>query len=145
MKKEILTAELVNEFGIEGNGRKLFYKLSHKIKRGQVPFHNDDIVKSLEEDKEFLLKDEFKQYVDDCLDGIEYVCISDAFGFYERLVFAATSCERCGKKEYLIFPTVIGGEHTFSMSDEDRFSMKEPEFYLKELAELNSFKWGGIK
>jgi len=104
MKKEILTAELVNESGIEGNGRKLFYKLSHKIKRGQVPFHNDDIVKSLEEDKEFLLK-----------------------------------------KEYLRFPTVIGGENTFSMSDGARFSMKEPEFYLKELAELNGFKWGGIK
>jgi len=58
---------------------------------------------------------------------------------------AATSCERCGKKEYLIFPTAIGGENTFSMSGGDRFSMKEPEFYLKELAELNGFKWGGIK
>lgn len=145
MKKEILTAELVNEFGIEGNGRKLFYKLSHKIKKGHVLFHNDDIVESLKEDKEFLLKDEFKKYIDDCLDGIEYVCISDAFGFYERLVFAATSCEQDGKKEYLRFPTIIGGENTFSTSGGDMSSMKEPEFYLKELAELNGYEWGGIK
>lgn len=133
-----LTAKLVDT----GNyGKVRFYKLSHKITRGIYWGKEVDIP---EETGGTKLRDEYKHLEGLSKDGVDVICISDADNFIERLVFAGLEYEKGGKTIYGRYSVVIDGKNTMSIYGGDYGSVYEPEVYIRHLARLNGFKYGGI-
>ena len=133
-----LTAKLVDT----GNyGKSRFYKLSHKITRGIYWGKEVDIP---EETRGTKFRDEYKHLEGLSKDGVDVICISDANDFVERLVFAGLEHEEDGKTIYGRYDVVIDGKNTMSIYGGDYGSVYEPEVYIRHLARLNGFKYGGI-
>ena len=133
-----LTARLVST---ENYGKRRFYKLSHKITRGIYWGKEVDIP---EETGGTKFRDEYKHLEGLSKDGVDVICISDANDFIERLVFAGFEYEKDGKTVYSRYNVVIDGKNTMSIYGGDYGSVYEPEVYIRHLARLNGFKYGGI-
>ena len=133
-----LTARLVST---ENYGKSRFYKLSHKITRGIYWGKEVDIP---EETGGTKFRDEHKHLEGLSKDGVDVICISDANNFIERLVFAGLEYENDGKPIYSRYSVVIDGKNTMSIYGGDYGSVYEPEVYIRHLAGLNGFKYGGI-
>ena len=133
-----LTARLVST---ENYGKSRFYKLSHKITRGIYWGKEVDIP---EETGGTKFRDEYKHLEGLSKDGVDVICISDANNFIERLVFAGLEYENNGKPIYSRYSVVIDGKNTMSIYGGDYGSVYEPEVYIRHLAGLNGFKYGGI-
>ncbi len=72
------------------------------------------------------------------------VVISDASTHAERLLFVGYALPKDGRMIYGHTYAQIGGRHTFMIYGGDPSSFKEPEVYLRRLAQVNGYNWGGI-
>lgn len=135
---EELTARLVST---ENHGKRRFYKLSDKITKGIYWGKEVDIPEKTGGDK---FRDEYKHLEGLSKDGVDVICISDADNFIERLVFAGLEYDMDGKTVYSRYSVVIDGKNTMSIYGGDYDSVYEPEVYIRHLARLNGFKYGGI-
>ena len=134
--------ELIAKLVDTGNyGKVRFYKLSHKITRGIYWGKDVDIP---EQTGGVKFRDEYKHLEGLSKDGVDVICISDANDFVERLVFAGLEYEKDGKTIYSRYSVVIDGKNTMSIYGGDYGSVYEPEGYIRHLAGLNGFKYGGI-
>ena len=134
--------ELIAKLVDTGNyGKVRFYKLSHKITRGIYWGKEVDIPKETGGTK---FSDEYKHLEGLSKDGVDVICISDANDFVERIVFAGFEYEMDGKTIYSRYRVIIDGKNTMSIHGGDYGSVYEPEVYIRHLARLNGFKYGGI-
>ncbi len=136
MKK--LTATLVHS-----KGTQTWYKLSDKIKKGR--YFGRDV--NIEEDvnlKSDRIKKEYIHVLNQAEGGVDLIVISDAANFIERLVFAGCEYTKNGEYHYSRFLTVIDGKNTMSIHGGDSNSVYEHEVYLRHLASINGFTFGGI-
>ncbi len=139
MSKKVLKFTKVQE-----NPRRKFYSLSEPIKK--VP--NDDF----DWEKEHIelrnqKKEEYRDFISE--KGITAICISDAHTHQERLVFPAMLVKhsiktptQSGKDEYLpLVGLEIDGIMTMMIHGGDGSTMKEPEYYIKRIAESNNMDY----
>ena len=136
MKK--LTAALVHS-----KGKQTWYKLSDKIKKGR--YFGEDV--NIEEEinlESNRIKKEYIHVLDQVEGGVDLIVISDANNFIERLVFAGVEYADNGVQIYSRFSTVIDGKNTMSIHGGDSNSVYEHEVYLRHLASINGFTFGGI-
>lgn len=136
MKK--LTATLVHS-----KGKQTWYKLSDKIKKGR--YFGRDV--NIEEDvnlKSNRIKKGYEHVLEQTKGGVDLIVISDADNFIERLVFAGVEYADNGVQIYSRFLTVIDGKNTMSIHGGDSNAVYEHEVYLRHLASINGFTFGGI-
>lgn len=136
MGKEVLTAKMVTEIGLQK-----FYVLSHRIKKGIYWGEEVDIEKSVAEAK---FKKGYEFLSEAAVGGVNVVCISDAHTHIERIVFAGYMYKENGEMQYGRYQTAIDGKNTFLSNGGDYSAVYEPEVYLRHLARLNGFTFGGI-
>ena len=113
---------------IFGNGN---WQRTHEVINGNL-FCNIDI---WDNDKKCWVR---KQDVGDV------ICVSDAYTHIERLVFAGVEYMDKGSVCYTRYSTVIDGKNTFLIDGGSYDSVYEPCVYIRHLARLNGFKYGGI-
>lgn len=136
MEKKVLTAKMVAEIGLQK-----YYVLSHRIQKGIYWGREVDIEKSVT-DTEF--KKEYKFLSEAAVGGVNVVCISDAHTHIERIVFAGFMYKKNGEVQYSRYRTAIDGKNTFMRDGGDYSAVYEPGVYLRHLARLNGFTFGGI-
>lgn len=132
--KPVMTAKLILNLH---NGRQRVYKLSHDISVGT----NGPIKPSIE-DARRRWKEEYRHLIPENVDTWDLVCISDAHTHIERLAFLGIALD--DKRGGPLICDTIAGENTWMIHGGDPEAVYPDDKYLKELAELNNFEWGGI-
>lgn len=137
-----ITARLLEEQFT--NGHRWIFKLSRPLRLGKHDITGE--VFEVEKDNiEF--KDKMpaaiKPYVPTTFYDI--VVVSDAHTHAERLVFVGFQFENENREIcYGRTGAQIHGEHTFLSHGGDAKTMRQPEVYLRRIAQINGFNWGGI-
>lgn len=137
-----ITAQLLEEQFT--NGHRWIYKLSWPLRLGK----NDITGKVFEVEKDNIefkdkMPDDIKPYVPTTFYDI--IVISDSHLHAERLVFVGFQFENeDGKICYGRTDAQIHGEHTSLSYDGNVKTMRQPEVYLRRIAQINGFNWGGI-
>ena len=134
---ETLTCKLIKTDNIY---KKRYYKLSKPIAKGYNRLLGKivDINSELIESTEKRVKEEYKHLMPKICD---IVCISDANGHDERLVFVGCEYEKNG--EYIIckMDIQIEGIHTMSIYGGDSNMCKPDLVYIRQLAKLNGMQF----
>ena len=123
------------------NKRATLYKLNRILTKGVHPLSG----KEFEVTKEAQIERLKPEYHECIIEGYDIIVISDADTFAERLVF--TGFENTiikGASPYGRTSVVVGGQHTMSIYGGDIESLREPEVYLRRLAQLHNLEFGGI-
>ena len=136
--KTAITAKLLHTI-TNGLGEQRFYELSAPIEK----FTNGltTVKKELEYTRKFLRGD-LKNLIPQGISGWDIICVSDAHTHLERLVFLGCKVEE-GK--YSILNSLhLDGVRTMMIHGGDRAKMHPDKVYLRRLATVNGYKFGGI-
>lgn len=86
------------------------------------------------------MKEEYRHLIDDNIEGLNLICISDAHTHTERLVFAGVKVNN----EYGRLGLQIDGKHTFMIDGGNDDSVYDDKIYLRHLSKLSGYKFAGI-
>lgn len=125
------------------NGGHRFYKFSLPLTMGRADFDKEP--RSFESDFAEYRKriaEQYQQFVP--VRDFDIVCVSDAHTHLERLVFVGMEYHDAEDVKYnCIIHAQIGGEHTLMIGGGSRQSMRNDVVYLRRLAQINGYNFGG--
>lgn len=134
---------------VKDTGRQKFYKCNPPIAKGVKESTVNTVEKMQKEIQNFRGMTFKKRYTLEPMltdKGIDYVCISDASTHTERLIFPAykfTDTENPSEPDYTFSTLEIAGTYTYMSEGGNSSTVKEPEYYLKQLAKANRYEYGG--